>query len=231
MEDGRSLSDYGVEEHDTLHLVLRLRGGGSFPGVGFTDVTDRKGPEKMKWSNEAPDWRRASPGLCIEGKCTNRMCEANDQWVIMNQDYTDFDLINDSHLCKCPMCRKGVVPVTCAFNNCEWKFIGRKVELGKPPQMFKTDWKSVGDSYTRFSPEKSGKANFLDLKILCRQKPDGQLVTCFGCGVEGAKEQMQQTRWCGHSFHAAGCFDLATDRSCIQCFANRNMTKYQKLFR
>ena len=97
----------------------------------------------------------------------------------MDQGYTDFDLINDSHLCKCPICREVVVPVTCGFNNCEWKIIARKVELGKPPQMFKTDWKSVGNLYERFSPENNGKTKFVDLKILCRKSHE--LETCLAC--------------------------------------------------
>ena len=127
---------------------------------------DRKGPEKLDWGDDAPNWRRASPGLCIEGRCANRRCKAYDHTVIMDQGYTKFDLINDLCMCKCPMCDEGVEPVTCGFNNCEWKMIWREVEPGKHPQMFKTDWKSVGNLYERFSLEKS---SFLDLKILCQK--------------------------------------------------------------
>ena len=228
LENGHSLSDYKVKLESTLHLVLCLRGGASVPGVRFTDVTDGKGPEEMQWSDEAPDWRIAYPGLCIEGECANRTCEAYGHMVIMNKGWTEFDLINDSHLCKCPICKERVVPITCGFNNCKWKIIARKVELGKPPQMFKTDWKSVGDLYEYYSPEKSGEANFVALKIICRET-DGQKLICFECGSEGTKENMQQAG-CGHLFHAAGCFDVV-DRDCIECVANRNMTNYQKLFR
>lgn len=63
---------------------------------------------------------------------------------------------------------EGVVPITCGFNNCTWKGIGRKVNKQRqPPQMFKSDWKSVQDIYERFSPSDSSMAEFLDLKILC----------------------------------------------------------------
>ena len=224
----RYLRDYHVQNNSTFFSVLRLRGGGYLPGVPFADVTDQAGPEKFDWSNSAPDWRRANQGLCIEGKCRNRRCEAYGHMVIMNKGFTEFDLINDGHTCQCPMCEKPVIPVTCGFNNCEWKVIGRKVEkLGQPPKMFRTKWKSAGDAYERFSPDKNGKVHFLDLKILCKREQ--RMLCCVIC--TGIIEGDEKVAECGHTFHSDRCFDVATvDRNCIECVARQSMTNYQKLF-
>ena len=117
LEDSHYLSDYNIINDSTLFLCLRQVGGGCgpAPGVPFADVTDRAGPQKSDWSDSAPDWRHASRGLCIEGKCSNKRCEAYSHMVIMNKGFSEFDLINDGHTCHCPMCDTDVVPVTCGF--------------------------------------------------------------------------------------------------------------------
>lgn len=227
----RTVHYYDVVEGSTVHTVLRLRGGGC-AGMSFTDVSDPAGPEKLEWSDDAPDWSVARPGLCLEGKCTNRGCVAYGEEVTMNQGYSDFDLINDASKCQCPMCHRGVVPVTCAFNNCWWKVVGRKIDrFGKRPEAFCSNWKEAGDTYERFSPEKSGEAHFLELKILCQRFKVQEM--CVVCGMV-VREWMKDMKMaaCGHQFHAQSCFDLATNvgKMCIKCLANRSMTSYQKQF-
>lgn len=225
----RTLADYKIERESTVHLVGYLRGGGSFtPGIPFVDMTDQSGPQKISWSNSAPKWRVAEPGLCVEGKCINRECKAYKQMVIDNKQYTEFDLVTDAHSCQCPICHEAVEPETCGFNNCKWKVIGRKVEKLCKPQMFKTNWKSIGDLYERFSPEESGTAHFLALKILYKESiPD---EVCAACAKPMTQDVARKRESCGHSFHADRCFNMATAPSCIECTARSNMTPHQKLF-
>jgi hypothetical protein len=62
-----------MKTEDTIHLVLRLRGGGARTCL-FTNVSDASAMTVCEWAASAPTWRRAAQGLCVEGVCNNPAC-------------------------------------------------------------------------------------------------------------------------------------------------------------
>lgn len=182
LEDGRTPSDYGIKKDDTLHLILRLRGGGPGVAIGqFADVSDSSGLTAHAFSEHGPDWRIADPGLCLEGECTNARCEAHGEMVILNHGFRDFDLTRPGREAKqCPECHKEVVPSTCGFTECTWRYKGRKagetdVLVGK--------WKEARDNYHRFTEE--GQVEWD--RLLIQARPLVKLE-------EGEEEQRQQAQ-------------------------------------
>lgn len=64
-----------IQKESTLHLVLRLRGGG-FPTIKFNSMNE---PVIVKFGTDAPKWRMIARGFNLEGVCKNKDCEAYGQ--------------------------------------------------------------------------------------------------------------------------------------------------------
>jgi Ubiquitin family len=125
LEEARTLADYYVNAEDSIHLILRLRGGGITGGQPFADVSNADALEVLSDDDSAPVWREYCIGLNIEGVCTNGLCAAHRQQVICMQHITSYVL---GSACECPQCGAPAQPVTCGFAGCFWRFDGRKVE-------------------------------------------------------------------------------------------------------
>lgn len=207
LEDEKTLSYYGITNNSTLHLVLRLRGGGGPPAL-FLDVTKDQLVEK-KWGSNAPQWRRCYQGLCIEGRCRNESCAAYLQMVIVNKRMNNFDLILDADDCTCPQCHAKVVPEKPGFNNCHWCV--KAVKEGQENVVFNTGWRTAGNGYTTYNEHASEQINFSRLQIFVQPLPAnckaGKLPfhipsTCAIC-FESMVPEIKETEKlpCRHVFH------------------------------
>lgn len=145
----------------TLHLVLRLRGG----GISFTDFCQQPKVIECNRSSKAPSWRKAKPGLSIEGKCSNVKCEAYKHTVIINMGVSVVFKLGVpivKNPTNCPMCDCYVKLITCAFNNCEFRYFAfKETTMGLSKE--KSEWKRVDDNYHRF--DESNQASYNSLLI------------------------------------------------------------------
>ena len=176
LEEGRTLSDYNISNGSTILMTLRLRGG----WLGFVDVSSKRDSQKIQFSEHAPNWRRAGIGLCLEGLCKNKKCEAYSQYVIMKMGSVCYDLGLPNDKTKCPICDEYVKPITCAFNNCKYRYLGIK-NTPNGLERVRSDWKECDNNYYRFDPQEHGMADWSRLVIECQDKYSGARVPIFKC--------------------------------------------------
>src|SRR5579872_3619977 len=190
LEDGRMLSEYQIQREATLHLCLKLRGGG-FADVGKAIM------HTGKFSSTAPKWRKVNDGINIHGICHNIRCEARKQEVICMKGLYDWS-INDE--CRCPMCREKIETRTCGFYKCQWKVDGLKADgtiVGKK-------WSSIEDEYKYYDD-----SDIVDWKCLvfsiCRLSDSVYNTECPICleSVSGG----DVTLGCSHKFHKT-CIEM-----------------------
>jgi hypothetical protein len=129
----KTLHDFGVERDSTLHLVTRLRGGGTDvpASIEFSDLQNQKALKVLNWSKTAPVWRIVDKGLNLEGKCTNKACPGNGQLVICRKGFVAVNLSKEQGTC--PICKQGVQVKTCSFTSCMWMYEGRKAITKSSP--------------------------------------------------------------------------------------------------
>lgn len=206
----RTLADYNIQKESALHLVLRLRGGGSCDPMRFVDMGSAT---QHKWSDDAPQWRSVRRGLCVEGRCPHPRCPAYRQMVIDSRDFSDFVLGQDT--ARCPICCSDVQATTAGFSNCEFRafgaFLDRKVNASK---MHDSGWVTAGDCYHRFDEYRGGSSTEVRwdfLKLTARdipgkktkddgkdeQKPFahrgfGELAHCMLCASEMTDKELER---------------------------------------
>lgn len=127
LEDNRTIAQYGIRHNSTLHLVLRLWGGGGGPEIITTARLDADAMQVGTLTN-GPTYRTLRPGLAIEGLCPTEGCKAHNDNVLHNVGYAAFDYHTDT--ARCPECMGKIVKFTsCYARNCYWRFITQTPSL------------------------------------------------------------------------------------------------------
>ncbi|CAF2142433.1 unnamed protein product [Rotaria magnacalcarata] len=176
-DDNKTLQYYNIKENTLLELH---DSSGNFRDIGclgmkFVDVSTGDALKRCIWSKQAPPWRKAARGLCLEGICRNSECNAFKQQVIISIGYKRFDVINeaDETTVICPECEQYVEPKICGFNNCWWRFEGKKIEDGKPPKKCSSDWKHADDAYHYFDDKETSMVTWRQLILeAVKEKPN-----------------------------------------------------------
>ena len=194
---------YGIINKSSIHLVVRLRGGGDGPlGKSFVDISKENTGKAIEFSHEAPDWRICCKGLNLEGICKNKDCIAFNKWVIIKKGIGTYDLIYDAQENICPICRKLVDVKKCGFSSCFYNYVGVQIEKGIPPKkIMSLKEKEVGDNYLIFDPKEAGICSWLSFKICTKEKQFFGSANENFCGVCWKEVKNEEKMKCQHILH------------------------------
>lgn len=240
LEDDRILSSYDIVRESTLHLVLRLRGGGDT----FKDLS--KGLENKQFAKNVKgnEHMTCEPGLALMGRCYNPLCCVRYSYVLINKGYTSFDLKYDlrNPKNKCPMCKRYALPesfvvsdgsyrIDAEFTNGETKTLKGTVETGYVQPKASDDENA---EYERLTitvvknnseikpPEKLTLVNIENITI----KKSIKNLKCPICLDKLSKNNVKVTE-CEHAF-CKGCLDNhfngADNNKCPMCRTNVSTT-------
>ena len=159
-------TDFTICKIDKCQNFVGCRAG---PTIDFVNV--EKGIVKdLKFSKDAPKWRKVKKGLNIFGICEgDKECEAFKKEVIYTTNMTENGLIfnlNEEILnIICPICKKIIRPKTCGFWQCEYQFQGRKIEDGELKSFDTKPKETCEDKFEYFDPFGNGEVRWIDLNI------------------------------------------------------------------
>ena len=163
-----------IQNGDELKVEYLSKIYGGLCSIDFIDIDKLTKTKKLKFSKEAPKWRKVSIGLNLFGKCINKKCKAFNEEVIHPVGINvKFDFNSDDRKnIKCPICSKNFVPITMGFWKFEYQIKGEKLKNGDYKKVNLNGKETKGDDFEYFDPYKNETVSWSKLMIFTghRQK-------------------------------------------------------------
>ena len=165
-----------LSNQNTKNYFIELIQCGDMAGgsvvMKFTDISKDK-KKYLKFSKDAPNYRKVSKGLNIFGICQNKKCEAYkeevvyipENMVLEDNKYFKFYLNEEIENMKCPICHKIIKSKTVGFYKCEYQIIGTKIEDGDKIEYDSKPKETKDDKFEYFDPEENGEVQWIKLII------------------------------------------------------------------
>ena len=172
--DGYVKNVQTINENCDLSVGRKIIGGNG-PPLNYVDI-EKGNIRNLKFSEKAPKWRKVDKGLNIFGICNNSKCEASKKEVVymtkLHKNGLIFNLNEKVADIRCPICNKIIKPKTCGFYDCEYQFIGKKIEDGDIKEYDSKTRETKGDNFEYFDPLENGEIVWTELNIyvLTKQK-------------------------------------------------------------
>ena len=184
-----------------------------------------KPAKKFSFTYHGPDWRKVRPGLCLEGLCNNERCVALGKMVIINMGTECIFKLNKNRsrqATNCPICEKHVEPLTCAFNDCQYRYISM-TESENGMIRNKSEWNKIEDIYYRFDENESIAYSLLLIEVKSSASSWSKITSCFDCSICLANQNEESNKCieldeCKHKFHLDCISQWATySKTCPLC--------------
>ena len=166
LSDNKTISDYGIEEGDTIRVDDGRKWNGGMDTVDISkNITKECEPAKS-----GPSYREGCNGLCIRSICKNKNCVAYNDTIYIKIGYVQNWNLND-HLkdrVLCPSCKKMVKPKNYYFKKCHYKIDYIK-EIDDEYENGTIEDNASIENYKYFDEKESGNAIFVQLIFTVRE--------------------------------------------------------------
>ena len=131
-DESLTLYEYHIQNDDIITVGMPSVAGGGGPDE-FANLSEEfiRKDEVLSSDSNAPDWRAVGRGINLYGICQHDECVVKGKQVIMHVDSKEYNVVEESFMGICPMCKKHFDLDTCSFFMCDYKCEGKYFDKKK----------------------------------------------------------------------------------------------------